>query len=73
MVAAVLARDLMRHMAEGIDDHRTDSTVDAPILARPGGGTFVSGRSRRDRSQLPRVDSYSDDVNADGSERSAKT
>ena len=65
-----LARDLMRLMAEGIHDDRTSS--DAPILARAGGAIAVAGRSRRDRSLYPRVDSYSDAANPDGTERDAK-
>ena len=66
-----LARDLMRLMAEGLNDHGSAST-DNPILARSGGAVAVSGRShRRDPSRYPRVDSYSDDANPDGTERSA--
>lgn len=63
-----LARDLMRHMAEGIDGRRTDSSDDAPILTRPRGAVAVTGRARRDRASLPRVDSYSDDLNPDGTD-----
>jgi len=63
-----LARDLMRLMAEGLNEHRTDST-DAPILARASGAVAVAGRARRDRSRFPRVDSYPDDRNPDGTER----
>lgn len=62
-----LARDLMRHMAEGLNDDRTDSS-NAPILARSSGAVAVTGRSRRDRASYPRVDSYSDALNPDGSE-----
>lgn len=60
-----LARDLMRNLDQAVDD-RTDST-DPTILARAGGAVAVSGRARRDPNSLPRVDSYSDDLNADGS------
>lgn len=38
-----LARDLMRLMAEGIDDRRADHTND-PILSRSGGAVVVSPR-----------------------------
>jgi hypothetical protein len=62
-----LARDLMRLMAEGIDGRRTDGSADDPILTRPRGAVAVTGRARRDRSSLPRVDSYPDDHNPDGS------
>ena len=66
-----LARDLMTLMRDGIDVHRTDSS-DSPILARSGGAVAVTGRShRRDPSRFPRVDSYSDDLNPDGSEPGA--
>lgn len=61
-----LARDLMRLMAEGLDAGRTHSSADDPILTRPRGPTAVAGRARRDRSLLPRVDSFSDDLNPDG-------
>ncbi|TAL43837.1 MAG: hypothetical protein EPN91_05630 [Salinibacterium sp.] len=63
-----LARDLMRLMAEGIDEHRPDSSADDPILARTRGPVAVSGtgRSRRDARFLPRVDSYAGELNADG-------
>lgn len=67
-----LARDLMRLMAEGIDEHRSDSSSDASILTRARGPVAVSGtgRSRRDARFLPRVDSYADDaLNADGTLR----
>lgn len=60
-----LARDLMRLMAEGLNDHRTDSS-DAPILARARGAVVASGRARRDRASYPRVDSFPDDHNPDG-------
>lgn len=60
-----LARDLMRLMAEGIDGRRTDSSGD-PILTRSGGAVAVSGRARRDPARYPRVDSYADDLNSDG-------
>ncbi len=43
-----LARDLMRHMAEGIDERRAHS--DDPILSRPSGGVTVArprGAGRR--------------------------
>lgn len=60
-----LARDLMRLMAEGLNDHRTDST-DGPILARSRGAVAVSGRARRDRASFPRVDSFPDDHTPDG-------
>lgn len=63
-----LARDLMRLMAEGLDDHGSTST-DAPILARSGGAVAVTGRSRRDRSLYPRVDSYPDNANPDGTDK----
>ena len=65
-----LARDLMRHMAEGLND-RTDSSADAPILNRSRGAAAVSGRARRDPRSLPRVDSYADDLNPDGTPRDA--
>lgn len=60
-----LARDLMRHMAEGIDGRRNDS-IDDPILSRAGGSIAVSGRARRDPRSYPRVDSYADDLDPDG-------
>lgn len=44
-----LARDLMRHMAEGIDERRAYSSDDS-ILARPSGGVTVArarGAGRR--------------------------
>lgn len=63
-----LARDLMRLMAEGIDGRRTDDSADDPILTRPRGAVAVSGRARRDRNSFPRVDSYADDLNPDGTE-----
>lgn len=63
-----LARDLMRHMAEGIDDNRDTSSSDAPILARAGKPVAVAARGRRDPSRYPRVDSFPDTVNPDGSE-----
>jgi hypothetical protein len=62
-----LARDLMRHMAEGLND-RHDSNDDAPILARAGQPVVVVGRSRRDPSRFPRADSYADHLNPDGSD-----
>ena len=61
-----LARDLMRHMAEGIDDNRSTSTDDAPILARAGNAAAVSGRARRDPARFPRVDSYGPGGDATG-------
>lgn len=64
-----LARDLMRLMAEGINDSRDASTGDAPILARSSGAVAVVGRTRRDRSLFPRVDSFADTLNPDGTER----
>lgn len=55
-----LARDLMRLMAEGIDD-RTDST-NAPILTRPGGAVSVSGsRGARRRVTGPRAEPGTDE------------
>lgn len=63
-----LARDLMRQMAEGIDDHRDTSSADAPILARSGGPAAVVGRARRDPARFPRVDSFGDARAPDGSE-----
>src|SRR6266403_1965473 len=60
-----LARDLMKLMAEGIDDRRDDHGND-PILARSARPVVV-GRQRRDRRNLPRVDSFPDDLNPDGS------
>jgi hypothetical protein len=62
-----LARDLMRLMAEGIDD-RHDSNHDAPILARAGSAAAVSARVRRDPSRFPRVDSYDPALNPDGTD-----
>lgn len=62
-----LARDLMRLMAEGLNDHRTDST-DAPILARSRSGAVAIVGRRRDPRAFPRVDSYSDALNPDGTE-----
>ena len=61
-----LARDLMRLMAEGIDGGRPEPGND-PILARRGQPVVV-GRQRRDRRNFPRVDSFSDDVNPDGTD-----
>lgn len=55
-----LARDLMRLMAEGLNDHGSTSS-DAPILSRPGKPVAVSGRARRDPAGFPRVDSYGPD------------
>jgi hypothetical protein len=62
-----LARDLMRHMAEGLNEHGSTS-IDAPILSRPGKPAAVSGRARRDPSRFPRIDSFGDALNPDGSE-----
>lgn len=62
-----LARDLMRLMAEEIDQHGSDS-ADAPILSRTRGAVAVAGRARRDRTQYPRVDSFSDALNPDGTD-----
>lgn len=62
-----LARDLMRLMAEGIDVNRSTSDS-VPILSRTGGPVAVRGRARRDPASYPRVDSFSDDHNPDGSE-----
>lgn len=55
-----LARDLMRLMAEGIDEHRT--STDDSIVSRTSGAVAVSGRARRDARFLPRVDSLPDDA-----------
>ncbi len=65
-----LARDLMRMMAEGLDAGRTDPGND-PILARNARPVHVSSRVRRDPNQYPRVDSYPDNLNPDGSDRAA--
>lgn len=65
-----LARDLMRLMAEGIDEHRSDT--DDPILARTRGAVSVARtRGRRDPSRYPRVDSYADDAKPDGTDASS--
>lgn len=67
-----LARDLMRLMAEGINDDRTEhSGGNAPILTRSGGAVAVRGRARRDPSRYPRVDSFDDSLNPDGSDPTA--
>jgi hypothetical protein len=53
-----LARDLMRHMAEGIDERRSHSNE--PILTRPSGGVAVArprGAGRRIAADTP-VASY---------------
>lgn len=65
-----LARDLMRLMAEGLDDRRAGTDNDT-ILARSSGAVAVRGRARRDPRSYPRVDSYSDDANPDGSDKSS--
>lgn len=64
-----LARDLMRNLDQAVD--RTDTSTDPTILARASGAVAVSGRARRDPRNLPRVDSFSDDREPDGSERKA--
>lgn len=49
-----LARDLMRHMAEGLNDRR-DASND-PILSRPSGGIAVArprGAGRRVNADTP--------------------
>lgn len=61
-----LARDLMRNLDQAVD--RTDSSTDPTILARASGAVAVS-RARRDPRNFPRVDSFSDDAEPDGSER----
>lgn len=63
-----LARDLMRLMAKGIDEHGSSSSSDAPILTRAGGAVAVARRARRDPSSFPRVDSYGPGRNPDGSD-----
>lgn len=65
-----LARDLMRLMAEGLNDHGSTST-DTPILTRTGGPAVVSGRARRDPSRFPRVDSFDDSLAPDGTAKPA--
>lgn len=62
-----LARDLMLLMRDGIDDRSTGNAND-PILAHASGPVGISTRARRDRSRYPRVDSFSDALNPDGTD-----
>lgn len=66
-----LARDLMRLMAEGIIDGGRADPGNDPILSRRTGPVHVANSGKRDRNQYPRVDSYPDDLNSDGSDPAA--
>lgn len=55
-----LARDLMRLMADGIDDRR-DDPGNTPILSARSASTSVARARRRDPRTFPRVDSFPDD------------